>query len=286
MMRKLIIRLLRVVILALVGFVLYLMWREPQLIYYPDRTPFATPAGITDLKLTTSDGVPIHGWFVPAPAARVTVLLLHGNAGNISHRLEKIAMLRDAGAEVCTIDYRGYGRSAGTPNEAGTYRDARAAYDYLTKTLNRSPRNIVVYGESLGSAVAVELATRLPVGGVVIEEAFTSVPDVAQKLFPMLPVRWLVRNRHDTIHKINRLSAPLLIFHSREDELFPFASAERLLAAAPAPKRLVELHGGHNDAFWTSQDVYRQALRQFFTTVTNGCASFQNRDNHSSQGLA
>ena len=234
------------------------------MIYYPDRQPFATPAGITDLNLTASDGVAIHGWFIPAPTGQVTVLLLHGNAGNISHRLEKIEILHEAGAAVCIIDYRGYGRSAGTPNEAGTYRDARAAYEYLTKTMKLAPRNIIVYGESLGSAVAVELATRVPVGGVIIEEAFTSMPDVGQKLFPILPVRWLVRNRYGTIHKMDRLTAPLLIFHSRQDEIFPFQHAERLLAAATVSKRLVELHGGHNDAFWESRIVYRQALAEFF----------------------
>ena len=266
-MRKRFMNLFLIILTVLIVFSLFLRWREPRLIYYPMRTPFTTPAGITDLNLTTSDGVPIHGWFIPTPGARVTVLLLHGNAGNISHRLEKIALLRAAGAEVGIIDYRGYGRSAGAPNEAGTYRDARAGYDYLTTTMNRAPRNIVVYGESLGAAVAVELATRVPVGGVVIEEAFTSVPDVAQKMFPLFPVRWLVHNRYDTIHKINRLRAPLLIFHSRQDELFPFQSAERLLAAAPEPKRLVELHGGHNDAFWQSQALYRQALQEFFVAL-------------------
>ena len=256
--------LLVVVGLVLTGFCLYRMWREPKLIYYPDRTPFVTPAGVTDLNLTASDGVPIHGWYIPTPGARVTVLLLHGNAGNVSHRLAKIVILRAAGAEVAIIDYRGYGRSGGSPNEAGTYRDARAAYDYLTTTLNREPRNIVVYGESLGTAVAVELATRVPVGGVVLEEAFTSVPEAWRKFAPMLPVAWLIRNRYDSIHKMGRLSAPLLIFHSRHDELFPYQYAERLLAAAPGPKRLVELHGGHNDAFWQSQELYRQTLRQFF----------------------
>ena len=260
------IHLLAVISLVVIGFGLFLRWREPHLIYYPLRTPFATPAGITDLNLTTSDGVQIHGWFIPALLAPApTVLLFHGNAGNLSHRLEKIALLRAAGAEVCIIDYRGYGRSAGTPSEAGTYRDAQAAYDYLTTTLNRSPRNIVVYGESLGSAVAVELATRVPVGGVVIEEAFTSIPEVGQKMFSNLPVGWLVRNRYDTIHKMDRLRAPLLIFHSRQDELFPYQYAERLLTAAPEPKQLVELHGGHNDAFWQSQGIYKQALQQFFT---------------------
>ena len=267
-MRKLISSFLSVIILALLGYVAYLMiWREPKLFYHPDRTPFITPTGVTDLNLTASDGVPIHGWFVPAPAAKVTVLFLHGNAGNLGNRQTKIAILRDAGAEVCAIDYRGYGRSGGTPSEAGTYRDARAAYDYLTKTMNRSPRNIVVYGESLGTAVTVELATHVPVGGVVLEEAFTSVRDAWQKLLPSSLVRWLVRNRYDTIHKINRLSAPLLIFHTRHDEFFPIQNAERLLAAAPEPKQLVELHGGHNDAFWTSRVIYRQALWQFFNQL-------------------
>ena len=251
------------------GACLYLRCQETKFIYYPDCAPFTTPPGITDLNLTTSDGVAIHGWFVSAPlASPVTVLLLHGNAGNLFNRRQKIELLREAGADVCSIDYRGYGRSAGTPNEAGTYRDARAAYDYLTQPRAVPTDRLVVYGESLGSAVAVELATRVPVGGVILEEAFTSVPEVAQKMFPLLPVQWLVKNRYDTIHKIGNLRAPLLLFHSRHDELFPYTYAERLLAAAPAPKRLVELHGGHNDAFWVSQADYRQALRQFFATVT------------------
>ena len=267
-MKKRVMNLLLISLLLVVACCLFLRWREPSLIYYPQHTPFTTPPSITDLNLTASDGAQIHGWLIPAllePSPMV--LLLHGNAGNLSHRVEKIALLRAAGAAVCIIDYRGYGRSTGTPSEAGTYRDGRAAYDYLTTTRGLSPRSIVLYGESLGSAVAVELATQVPVGGVVIEEAFTSIPEVGQKMFPMLPVGWLVRNRYDTIHKMSRLQAPLLIFHSRQDELFPYQYAERLLAAAPEPKRLVELHGGHNDAFWQSQGVYRSALQQFFAEL-------------------
>ena len=267
-MKKRIMNLLLIILLVVVGVCLFLRWREPSLIYYPMRTPFTTPAGVTDLNLTTSDGVAIHGWFIPAQFAPApTVLLFHGNAGNLSHRLQKISLLRAAGAAVCIIDYRGYGRSIGTPSETGTYRDARAAYDYLTTARQLPARNIVLYGESLGSAVAVELATQVPVGGVIIEEAFTSIPEVGQKMFPLLPVGWLVHNRYDTIHKMGRLQSPLLIFHSRQDELFPYQYAERLLAAAPEPKRLVELHGGHNDAFWQSQAVYRSALQQFFARL-------------------
>lgn len=232
------------------------------MLYYPGRQPFPTPPGITDLNLTASDGVRIHGWMIPA-SGPLTALFLHGNAGNISHRSEKIDILRSLGVNVCIIDYRGFGRSEGAPNEQGTYRDALAAYDHLTKALNREPKTIVVYGESLGSAVAVELATRVPVGGVILEEAFTSVGDVGQKLFPFLPVRWIVRNKYDTLSKMSRLKAPLLIFHSRDDEMFEYGHAERLLAAAPEPKRLIELRGGHNDAFMTSVETYRAGLREF-----------------------
>ncbi|MEI6085520.1 MAG: alpha/beta hydrolase [Verrucomicrobiota bacterium] len=247
---------------------LFLMWREPRMVYYPDRTPFVTPPGVTDLQLTASDGVKIHGWYVPGPTtATQTVLFLHGNASNLSDRNEKIDILRQLDVNVCIIDYRGYGRSAGEPNEAGTYRDARAAYDYLTKTLNREPRTVILYGESLGTGMSVELATRVPVGGVILEAGFTSIGDVAQGLFPFLPVRYLVRNKYDSIHKIAALNAPLLLLHSREDEVFAYRHAERLFAAAREPKRLVELHGGHNDAFMQSLEAYRTALREFFAAL-------------------
>jgi fermentation-respiration switch protein FrsA (DUF1100 family) len=255
-------------LLAIVGFLLFwtllLAWREPQMLYYPDRTPFRTPPGVTDLDLTTSDGVKIHGWFVPGPPdAALTVLFFHGNAGHLADREEKLAILRQLGLNVCIIDYRGYGRSAGKPNEQGTYRDAEAAYDDLTKTRGLAPHTIIVYGESLGTGIAVELAARLPVGGVILEAGFTSIGDVAQEMFPFLPVRYVVRNKYDSLRKISRLQAPLLLLHSRGDEIFGFHHAERLLAAAPEPKRLVELHGDHNGAFFHSGEIYRAALKEF-----------------------
>jgi fermentation-respiration switch protein FrsA (DUF1100 family) len=253
----------------LVIFALWLRWREPGMIYYPMRAIDETPAQrgwrFDDVWLTASDRVRINGWFVPGDRdGRLTVLLFHGNAGNISHRFEKLAILRELGANVFIIDYRGYGRSEGKPDESGTYRDAQAAYEYLTKERKLDPRTIVVYGESLGSAVAVNLASSAPVGGVVIEEAFTSISDVGQRMFPFLPVRWLVRNKYDTLSKIGRLNAPLLILHSRDDEYFSMRHAERLLASAREPKQLVELRGGHNDAFLVSQQIYREVLKQFF----------------------
>jgi fermentation-respiration switch protein FrsA (DUF1100 family) len=266
---------LLLVVVAFVAIVLFLRWREPHMLYYLDHSIDQTPDHLSlkydDVTLTASDGVKINGWFVHAPNAsrspRSTILFLHGNAGNISHRLEKLQILADLGADTFIIDYRGYGRSEGHPGEAGTYRDAEAAYEYLTggTPAGRAlpPQSIIVYGESLGSAVAVDLATKHPVGGVVIEEAFTSVGDVGQKMFPFLPVRWLVQNKYDTLSKIGRINAPLLIFHSRNDELFDMRHAQRLLAAAKEPKQLVELSGGHNEAFAVSGETYRRNLRDF-----------------------
>jgi uncharacterized protein len=255
--------------LVYVGFALLVVWREPGLIYYPSRDFDPTPnRAVEDVWLTTADNVHIHSWFVPAGTnAPLTVLFCHGNAGNLSHRTEKLAILHELAVDVLIFDYRGYGRSEGKPDEQGTYRDAQAAYEYLTRTLNREPRTIIVYGESLGAAIAVDLASKVPVGGAIIEEPFTSAGDVGQKMFPFLPVRWLVRNKYDTLSKVAGINAPLLILHSRQDEFFPLSHAERLLAAAHEPKRLVELRGGHNDAFLVSSETYRTALKDFLSRL-------------------
>ena len=261
-----------------VVFILWLRWNEPNMIYYPDRHIDQTPDQVgfkyEDVTLTTSDGIRINGWYLPSPepananpGATLTVLLFHGNAGNMSHRFEKLAVLRELGVDTFIIDYRGYGRSGGKPDEQGTYRDARAAYDHLIQQRKLSPRSIVVYGESLGPAVAADLATKVNIGGLILEEAFTSVGDVGQKMFPFLPVRWLVRNKYDTLAKMPRIKVPLLIFHSRDDELFSIRHARRLLAAANDPKQLVELRGSHNDAFLVSATTYHDALQQFFASL-------------------
>jgi fermentation-respiration switch protein FrsA (DUF1100 family) len=254
---------------AVVALLAWLAWMEPRLLYYPVRELEGNPSDrgwrFENVMLTASDGVRLHGWFLPADSAssRVTVLFFHGNAGNVSHRIEKLAVFRRLGVDVLIVDYRGYGQSEGKPSEAGTYRDARAAYDVLrARGIDRS--RIVVYGESLGSSVASWIAAEQPVGGLILEAPFTSAADVGQAMFPFLPVRWLVRNRYDTLRRIGRIHAPLLILHSRDDEYFPLRHAERLLAAAPEPKRLVVLRGGHNDAFLVSASGYAAALAEFF----------------------
>jgi uncharacterized protein len=267
--KRILMNILLLAVFAYVFLAVLLRWREPRMIYYPIRQIEGTPQHFDDVFLPTPDGEKINGWFIPSLHANAPVILFfHGNAGNISHRLEKLACFQELGADVFIIDYRGYGRSTGAPSEQGTYRDARAAYEYLTQERNISPSRIVLYGESLGSAVAVELATKTPVGGLIIEEPFTSTADVGRRLFPFLPVGWLVQNKYDSIHKIGHIKASLLIFHSRNDEMFPYSFAERLLAAAPEPKRLVALSGSHNDAFATSTTIYRQGLKTFLGNLT------------------
>jgi hypothetical protein len=256
-------------------FVLWVRWSEPRMLYYPVRGIGATPADrgwrYEEVRLVASDGVRLHAWHVSAGHAagagpRLAVLFLHGNAGNRSDRLEKLAVLRDLGVDVLIVDYRGYGGSGGKPDERGTYRDADAAYRWLVEVRGLDPRSVVLYGESLGSAVAVELAARAQAGGLVLEEAFTSVPDVARSLYPFLPVGRLIRNRYDALAKIGRVRAPILLLHSRDDEYFPMSHARRLAAAA-RQATVVELRGGHNDAFLVSAPVWRRALEEFVGAV-------------------
>jgi fermentation-respiration switch protein FrsA (DUF1100 family) len=263
---------LLLLLLALAALSLWLRLNEQRMIYFPERALAASPQQLgmkyEDVWLTAEDGVRLNAWFLPSTRpSGLTVLLLHGNAGNISHRFEKYEIFHQLGWDVFAPDYRGYGNSMGEPDEAGLYRDARAAYRYLTQQRGVDPRRLVVYGESLGAAVAADLLSGTAAGGLVLEEGFTSAPDAGQEIYPYLPIRWLMRSRYDSLGKMGRIRAPLLILHSRDDEFFPMRHAERLLAAAPAPKQLVELRGGHNDAFLLSGEVYPEALRRFAATL-------------------
>jgi fermentation-respiration switch protein FrsA (DUF1100 family) len=252
---------------ALAGYV-YVM--QPRLIFYPDmpgRTLEATPATVDlvfeDVSLATADSEQLHGWYVPNDAAHATLLFCHGNAGNISHRLDSIRLFHELGLNVLIFDYRGYGRSSGTASEQGTYRDADAAWEYLVGERGIPPQRIVLFGRSLGAAIASDLATRTQPGAVILESAFTSVPDMAARLYPWLPVRWLASYRYDNAAKIRNISSPVLVMHSRDDEIIPFAHGERLYALASEPKRMFVLRGGHNDGFHVSRDVYRPVVGDF-----------------------
>ncbi len=252
--------------------VVYLM--QSRMLYLPDmagRDLVMTPADVDmdyeDASIETADGVRLHGWFVPGGSPR-TLLFFHGNAGNISHRLDSIRQFHELGLSVFILDYRGYGQSGGRPSEAGLYRDADAAWRYLTETRGLTASDIVLFGRSLGGSVATRLAVDVRPSGLIVESSFTSVPDVAQELYPWLPARWLSRLRHATRDFIQDVECPVLIIHSRDDEIIPFHHGEAIFAAAPEPRTLLELHGSHNEAFLEDEPVYVEGLRAFLLALS------------------
>jgi hypothetical protein len=246
-----------------------LRWFERANLYFPSRSLAADPGLLglpfEDLRLTAADGVSIHAWFVPLKEGSPVALFCHGNAGNISGRLDKLLVLRRAGAAALFFDYRGYGRSSGRPDEQGTYQDAEAAYLWLTQVRGVPPGSIFIHGESLGGAVALELALRRKAAGLVLESTFTSVVEMCRHVFPFLPAGLLVRFRYDTLSKIPRLPCPLLLMHGPADDLVPFSMGRSLFAAAPEPKTFVELRGGHNDGFLESGPAYERAIAGFIS---------------------
>lgn len=264
--------LLRLLIACLL-LVLMLRWFEHSQVYHPNRDLTATGAELgrpfENVLFRAGDGVELHGWFFPADTnsarAHLAVLLCHGNAGNIGHRLEACATWLAAGVNVFVFDYRGYGRSQGRPSEEGTYRDAQAAYQWLRQK-GFAGTNIVAFGESLGGGVAAELAAREPVGGLVLQSTFTSIPDVGAELFPWLPVRWFGRIRYDTRSKLPGLRVPVLVMHSPADELVGIHHGRANFAAANEPKLFWELRGDHNDALADPQH-FLAGLEKFLGLV-------------------
>lgn len=255
------------------GVALYLYVFQARYVYFPQlpsRSVTDTPADIglafEAVSLGTRDGETLAGWYIPAPAARGALLYLHGNGGHIGHRLDQIEVFHRLGLDVLIIDYRGYGASSGRPSEDGTYLDALAAWNHLTQERRIAPERIVVFGESLGGAIAAWLAARHTPAGLILYASFSSVADLARALFPMYPA-WLVRYRYDTRAALDRVSCPLLILHSPADEIIPFSHGQALLAAAHEPKRLVELRGGHNDALLLSREIYAREIDAFLTSL-------------------
>lgn len=260
---------LGILVAAYGGLALLLYIFQSHLVFYPEtgREITATPNQVglayEDIHLNTSDGIGLHGWYIPAPQPRGTVLFLHGNAGNISHRLDSVQMFHRLGYNTLIFDYRGYGNSGGTPTEQGTYRDAETAWRYLIEQRHIPSCRIVLFGESLGGAVAAWLAARQKPAALVIASGFTSVPDFAQHIYPYLPLRWLARIRYDTRENLRSVTAPVLIAHSPQDEIIPFEHGRALFAAANPPKLFLELAGGHNDGFIFTRESWVRVLGDF-----------------------
>jgi len=270
---RVIINLLIAAAVAYALMMLFVFLYQPRLVYFPqvERELTATPraAGLDyeDVTLTTADNVKLHGWWVPSRNARGTILLMHGNAGNISHRLGYLTMFNRLGYSVLLFDYRGYGKSGGHPDEEGTYRDAEAAWLHLAATRNVAPRDIVMVAESLGGGVATWLALKYPPRALVLASTFRSVPDLGAQIYPWLPVRLLARITYDNLARIARVDAPVLIAHSRDDDVIPFAHGEALFAAAREPKQMLVLAGGHNDGFLFTRDAWIAAVGAFLDRI-------------------
>ncbi|MGH8443203.1 MAG: alpha/beta hydrolase [Nevskiaceae bacterium] len=261
------------VALAYAGLCAVMFLLQDRMLFLPSipgreiaETPAALGLPFEEITLTAEDGVRLHGWWVPAPDARRTLVHFHGNAGNISHRLELLQIFHGLGLNVLMFDYRGYGRSEGAPTEAGMYLDAEAAWSHLLARGVR-PADIVLHGQSMGGAVAAHLAAQREPAALVLESAFTSAPDVAADIYWWLPVRLLARLRLDTRAALAQVRSPVLVIHSRDDEIIPFAHGQALHAAAPGRKTLVEIRGDHNGAFWISREAYTRAWREFLATL-------------------
>lgn len=264
-----------ILLMAVLGYAFmlaFLYFYQNRLLFLPnlpsrnvERSPSAVGLAYESVDLVTSDNIHLDGWFIPSPEKRGVILFCHGNAGNISHRLDSLLLFHRLGFSTLIFDYRGYGRSKGHPSEAGTYLDIKAAWQYLTRERSIAPSYIILFGRSLGAAVAVHQAVMHTPGALIVESCFTSVPDMAAELYPFLPVRWLSRLDYNAQQQLQRVSCPVLVVHSRDDEIIPFRHGRALYAAAKEPKQFLELRGGHNDAFLLAGRTYTQKLDGFLS---------------------
>ncbi len=252
---------------------------QPRMVFFPmkggaDITPQALGLAFEKVTLPTADGEQLAAWWIPGSLpVRGTVLLFHGNAGNIAHRIGYAKMFYGMGYHTLLVDYRGYGDSTGTPSEEGTYQDATASWLWLTATRGIKASEIVIFGESLGGGVAAWLAAQHAQPApraLILSSTFTSIPDLGAELYPWLPVRWLSRIQYDNLASLERSRAPLLIAHSPGDEIVPYAHGRRLYAAAREPKVFLELSGGHNEGFVFAREEWIKAVQAFLERYEDG----------------
>lgn len=252
-------------------------WFEYSQIYHPTREWETSAADLgrpfEDIFITAADGVRLSAWFFPAdkssPRRHIAMVICHGNGGNISHRLPMSQAFLGLGVNVLLLDYRGYGHSEGTLSEEGTYQDAQAAHGWLRQ---KGFSQIIPFGESLGGGIACELALRETVAGLILSNTFTNLADMGHLMFPWLPVRWFQTVKYDTLSKLPRLKVPVLIMHSREDEIVPYRFAEKNFAAANEPKLFTETHGMHNETLSVDPTHYLAGVEKFLALVESSAS--------------
>ena len=284
-MGSMLISIVAVLFIAYCGYGLILYFMQPTFLYGPVRevpyTPDELGLDFESVVFKSANGSQLSGWYIPAPLevrtkaasvqpgdsllngpaedSELTVLFCHGNGGNIMHRLDSINFFHNLGLNCFIFDYRGYGSSQGKPNEEGTYLDAQAAYKWLTEEKKLSPDKIIVFGRSLGGSIAAQLTSKVAAKVLIIESTFTSYVDIGSKFYPYMPVRWFASFSYRTIDYIKDVHCPVMIIHSRNDEVVPFEFGLQLYEAANEPKEFVEIFGSHNDAFVVSSEIYKKA---------------------------
>jgi fermentation-respiration switch protein FrsA (DUF1100 family) len=277
-----------ILLIAYVGLGTILYFMQPTFLYCPMREVSYTPEELDldfeDVVFKTDDGLRLNGWYIPAPLearrqksltgsvpsegslltgpavnSQFTVLFCHGNGGNIMHRLDSINFFHNLGLSCFVFDYRGYGNSEGRTTEEGTYLDVMAAYSWLIRGKKISPDDIVIFGRSLGGSIAAHLAAKVEAGSLVIESAFTSYADIGKKFYPYMPVRWFARFSYRTIDYVKAVRCPVMVIHSRNDDVVPFEFGLELYKEANEPKEFIEIFGSHNDGFLVSSEIYTKA---------------------------
>jgi len=263
---------MRIIILLffILFFVLYVRYLESKSVFFPSKDIGATPASLglkyEEVSFLTRDHIKLHGWFIKSPGSKGTLIFLHGNAGNISDRLEKLHLFDAIGLNTFIFDYRGYGKSEGVPTEEGLYLDAIAAYEYVHSREDVDKKYIFAYGASLGGAIAVDLAVKKELLCLIVDSSFTSAKDMAKRIIPFAP-SFLIKTKLDSISKVRDIDVPKLFMHSPADEVVPFSLGKNLFDAAAEPKRFFQTSGGHNDGYSQYPDEFVSAIKSFLKEV-------------------
>lgn len=259
--------------LLIFGVLIYLailLLFENKIIYHPSRypegfwDPVSTGVPAQDIFFHAEDGVKLHGWFIPAPNAIATLLWFHGNAGNLSHRLDNIHRLKPLKLNIFIFDYRGYGKSEGTPDEEGIYKDSRAAYKKALEMEGVSVDSLFLFGRSLGGICAVETAMNHPARGLILESVFTNSADMSRQVVPLIPLGWAIRSKLDAVSKVPHLKLAKLFLHGTRDEIVPYDLGRKLFEQAAEPKSFYPIEGAeHNDTYIMGGTGYFNAINRF-----------------------
>lgn len=277
MKRKAILETLAGLAVLLTLFVVLLVGCENSIIYHPVKYPDGLwdtskmPLPVQDVWFKAEDGVKLHGWYVPSDEAVATLLFFHGNAGNITHRLENVFFLHHLKLNVFIFDYRGFGRSEGDPDEDGIQLDSQAAYDTLMAQPRVSVPSLFIFGRSLGGAFASYTATKNPAAGLILESSFTNAVDMADKMFPILPLGWFISSELNTQGYVSQLKMPKLFIHGTMDNIIPYTMGRELYKGAAEPKEFYSINGaGHNNTYSVGGKEYFNAIKAFITRTVAG----------------